>query len=118
MDGYALNTSNIELARVEGLEITQRIAAGSIGASLKPGSCARIFTGAPIPEGANAVAIQEICRVENNRIFFDQDLCVNENIRPRGNDITTGSTILHDGTLLHAAHLGLAASVGIAELDV
>ena len=118
MDGYAINTNDIGRASTEGLQITQRIPAGSTGETLQPGSCARIFTGAPIPEGANAVAIQEICRVENNRIFFDQTLCNAENIRPRGNDITTGSTILHDGTLLQAAHLGLAASVGIAEVDV
>ena len=118
MDGYALNTNDSERARTEGLEITQRIPAGSIGTALQPGTCARIFTGAPIPEDANAVAIQEICRVDNNRIFFDRELCNAENIRPRGNDIKTGSTILHDGTLLQAAHLGLAASVGIAEIDV
>ncbi len=118
MDGYALNTDDIERAGTEGLEITQRIPAGSSGVKLQAGCCARIFTGAPVPEGANAVAIQEICRVENKRIFFDRDLCIGENIRPRGNDIKSGSTLLHDGTLLQAAHLGLAASVGIADVDV
>ena len=118
MDGYALNTRDLALARTSGLNITQRIAAGSHGSALEPGSCARIFTGAPIPDGANSVAIQESCRIEDDRLLLEQDLEARENIRPRGNDIAAGDTVLERGTLLRAAHLGLAASVGIASVHV
>ncbi len=118
MDGYTLHTRDLGLAQTTGLAITQRIAAGSTGTALEPGSCARIFTGAPVPQGANTVAIQEVCRIENNRLFLDQDLHEQENIRPRGNDIATGDTILERGSLLRAAQLGLAASVGVNSVDV
>jgi molybdopterin molybdotransferase len=118
MDGYALHTRDMELARTTGLTITQRIPAGSSGTAVEPGCCARIFTGAPVPEGANTVAIQEVCRIENNRLFLDQDMQEQENIRPRGNDITAGDTILERGTRMRAAQLGLAASVGVDVLDV
>lgn len=118
MDGYALNASDAALARTEGLEITQRIPAGSMGTRLTSKTCARIFTGAPVPEDANAVVIQEICRVENNRLFFDQAVSVGENIRPRGNDISEGACILKAGTVIGAAHTGLIASVGLADVPV
>jgi len=118
MDGYALHTRDLEAARTGGLPISQRIAAGCVGAPLSPGTCARIFTGAPVPAGANAVAIQEVCRIENDRLFLDEDLRDGENIRPRGNDISAGETLLEHGTLLHAAQLGLAASVGSAGVEV
>jgi molybdopterin molybdotransferase len=118
MDGYALNTRDLTLARTSGLQISQRIAAGSTGGTLEPGCCARIFTGAPVPDGADSVAIQEVCRIEDNRLFLHQDLQPQENIRPRGNDIAAGDIILEPGTLLHAAPLGLAASVGIASVNI
>lgn len=118
MDGYVLHTRDVGLAAQSGLAITQRIPAGSTGEKVEPGCCARIFTGAPIPEGANAVVIQEVCRVENDRLFFEQGLSEKENIRPRGNDIAVGTTVLEPGTVLRAAQLGLAASVGIDKVDV
>ncbi len=118
MDGYALHTRDLEIAQTTGLAITQRIPAGSTGTAVEPGCCARIFTGAPVPEGTNAVAIQEVCRIENNRLFLDQGLHEQENIRPRGNDIAAGDTILERGTQLLAAQLGLAASVGVDAVDV
>lgn len=119
MDGYALNTRDLAQARSSGLRITRRIAAGDSGGSaLEPGCCARIFTGAPLPDGADCVAIQEVCRVEQDRLFLDQDLQAQANIRPRGNDIAAGDIILERGTLLRPAQLGLAASVGIASVNV
>ncbi|MGB5541282.1 MAG: gephyrin-like molybdotransferase Glp [Gammaproteobacteria bacterium] len=118
MDGYALNTRDLALARSHGLKITQRIAAGGTGSPLEPGCCARIFTGAPVPDGANCVAIQEVCRVENDRLLLDHDLQEHANIRPRGNDIAAGAVILERGTQLRAAQLGLAASVGIASANI
>lgn len=118
MDGFALHTRDLAQARVIGLPVSQRIPAGRTGTPLTAGTCARIFTGAAIPEGANAVAIQEVCRMEGERLFLDQELRAQENIRPRGNDIAAGTVILEAGAVLRAAQLGLAASVGVAVLTV
>ena len=118
MDGYAVNSRDAALASSDGLEITGRIPAGCHGDPLQPGCTARIFTGAPLPEGADAVVIQEVCRVENNRMFFDQSISPGENIRPRGNDIAAGSHLLEPGTLLTPPRLGLVASVGMAGVTV
>ena len=118
MDGYAFSSSDMGRAQAEGLEITQRIPAGTTGTPLQPGSAARIFTGAPVPEGVDTVAMQEICRIENNRMVLEKPVAAGANIRPRGNDIGTGDTILESGSVLRAAQLGLAASVGVGSVDV
>lgn len=118
MDGYAFSSSDMERAQAEGLEITQRIPAGTTGTPLQPGSAARIFTGAPVPEGVDTVAMQEICRIENKRMVLEKPVTAGANIRPRGNDIASGDTILESGSVLRAAQLGLAASVGVGSVDV
>ena len=118
MDGYALHSRDLERAQSEGLLIAQRIPAGSSGAELQAGSAARIFTGAPVPAGADTVVMQEVCRVEGDRVILEQAVVAGANIRPRGNDIRQGSTVLESGTRLQAAHLGLAASIGFGEVTV
>ena len=74
MDGYAFNSHDMERAQAKGLEITQRIPAGTTGTPLQSGSAARIFTGAPVPEGADTVTMQEICRIENNHMVLKKRL--------------------------------------------
>ena len=118
MDGYALHSHDFETARDAGLPVTQRITAGSVGEKLQPGCAARIFTGAPLPGGADSVVMQELCRVADDRVWIETVATAGANIRPRGNDIAAGSTVLARGTLLQAAHLGLAASVGIGTVEV
>lgn len=118
MDGYALRGSDIDTAQGAGLAIVQRIPAGQVGTPLPAGCAARIFTGAPLPEGADTVAMQEHCRVDNDRLYLERAIAPGANVRPRGNDISAGNTVLEAGTLLRAAHLGLAASVGVAGVDV
>jgi molybdopterin molybdotransferase len=118
MDGYALHSRDFETARNTGLPVTQRITAGSVGEKLQPGFAARIFTGATLPEGADSVVMQELCRVANDRVRIETAATAGANIRPRGNDIAAGSIVLARGTLLQAAHLGLAASVGIGNVEV
>jgi molybdopterin molybdotransferase len=118
MDGYALHSRDFEAARDTGLPVTRRITAGSAGEKLQPGCAARIFTGAPLPEGADSVVMQELCRVAGERVWIETTAAAGANIRPRGNDIAAGSTVLARGTLLQAAHLGLAASVGIGTVEV
>ncbi|MFL2856035.1 MAG: molybdopterin molybdenumtransferase MoeA, partial [Pseudohongiellaceae bacterium] len=93
MDGYAVRT--IDLADEQTLlTVTQRIAAGEIGSSLAVGEAARIFTGAPIPEGADAVVVQENCEAENNSVKVLQNPARGENLRETGEDIKAGATLL------------------------
>ena len=121
MDGYAVRTSDFKTG-VTRLRIGQRIAAGHIGQPLEPGTAARIFTGAMIPEGADAVVMQEMCeaqKTDSGEFVTIRHLPQpGEWIRRIGEDIREGSIILKPGTRLYGPHLGLAASVGIAALPV
>lgn len=118
MDGYAFNTSDLNLQGDTILPVSQRIAAGEAGVRLTPGTAARIFTGAPIPEAANAVIMQEQVELENNHIRFQRNVEAGNNIRPQGNDIQAGQIILQKGNRLRAQDIGLAASVGLQTLPV
>ncbi|MCU7812310.1 MAG: molybdopterin molybdenumtransferase MoeA, partial [Candidatus Thiodiazotropha sp. (ex Notomyrtea botanica)] len=70
MDGYAINTR--DLVKLESLRVAQRIPAGAAGSELQPGTAARIFTGAPVPPGADAVVMQEVCTVEGDQVSVTQ----------------------------------------------
>lgn len=119
MDGYALHSTDIATALEHGLPISQRITAGTAPAPLQPGTCARIFTGAPLPEGADTVEMQENTQLNSNALMqLLQPLTPGANVRPRGQDISAGSRVLEAGTRLRAQDLGLLASIGIAELTV
>ena len=118
MDGYAINTADLATSGATRLPLAQRIAAGDAEAVLQPGSAARIFTGAPIPAGADAVIMQEEVAAETDTIRFEQRPASGQNIRPRGNDIERGTTILQAGQRLRAQDIGLAASVGLGTLPV
>src|SRR5476649_1243402 len=117
MDGYAVRAADC-VGGAATLTVSQRIAAGHVGQPLLPGTAARIFTGALIPEGADAVVMQEQCEVVNNLVTIKHAPKVGEWIRRAGEDITHGSVILPAGTRLRSQELGLAASVGLAELPV
>jgi molybdopterin molybdotransferase len=117
MDGYAVRASDV--GRSGGrLRVAQRIPAGSAGEFLEPGTAARIFTGAPLPEGADAVCIQEVCEIAGDQVRVGTGVSPGENVRRAGEDIRAGSEVLAAGTRLGAQHLGLAASTGAAELSV
>ncbi|XOV87409.1 MAG: gephyrin-like molybdotransferase Glp [Pseudomonadota bacterium] len=117
MDGYAVNTRG--LARGARLPISDRIAAGAAGAALRAGTAARIFTGAPLPDGADAVVIQEDTTLaDDNTVIINEVPAPNENVRPAGQDIRRGTVILPQGRRLTPADVALAASVGNASLDV
>ncbi len=117
MDGYAVNTADLTSENVR-LPISQRIPAGAAGEQLQPGTAARIFTGAPVPPGADAVVIQEVCRQEGDAVIITQLPSAGANVRRAGEDTRVGQEILPPGTKLGPQHLGLAASVGIAEIPV
>jgi molybdopterin molybdotransferase len=122
MDGYAINLKEDQVNTPGGVsfEVTDRIPAGSTGNTLAPGCAARIFTGAPIPQGANTVIMQEECEASEdcNRIEIWRPLSLDENIRPMGNDIQANDVILRAGLQLKPQDVALAASVGVAELEV
>jgi len=116
MDGYALNTA--DLVNGSSLPVSQVIPAGKFPQPLQAGTAARIFTGAPIPSGANAVEMQENTQKENDRVTFLQKVKPGANIRHRGEDIENNSVVVKAGMILQAPHLGLLASVGIAKVPV
>ncbi len=117
MDGYALRSADLG-APGGRLRVAQRIAAGQLGRPLQPDEAARIFTGAPIPPGADAVVMQEQCRVEGTEVLVDHLPRAGEWIRPRGFDVRAGSVVLRHGQRLRPQDLGQAASVGVASLSV
>jgi len=117
MDGYAVRTADCASGETR-LRITQRIPAGAVGKALAPGTAARIFTGAPIPSGADAVVPQEQCTVDGDHVTIKHKPQPGDWIRRVGEDIRTGATILEGGTRLRAQEIGLAASVGLGDLPV
>jgi molybdopterin molybdotransferase len=117
MDGYAVRTHDCASGGAT-LRVTQRIPAGHVGAPLEPGTAARIFTGAMIPEGADAVVMQEQCELQGEHVIVRHIPQPGEWIRRTGEDIVAGSVILLAGTRLRPQELGLAASVGLATLPL
>ena len=118
MDGYALRCADVPQPGTV-LPVSQRIPAGRVGTPLQPGTAARIFTGAPVPEGADAVVMQEECSAEGDgHVRVQATPRAGQNIRLAGENITRGSVVLQAGARLTPAALGLAASIGVAELPV
>jgi molybdopterin molybdotransferase len=116
MDGYAVRLADLQAGKP--LHVKQRIMAGSVGKPLEPGSAARIFTGAPIPPGADAVVMQEQAAVEGDLVSIKGNPLPGEWIRYVGSDIRKGAEILPAGKRLLPQDTGLAASVGIKSLPV
>ena len=117
MDGYAVNSSDLHECG-DSLPVSQRIPAGCAAEPLQPGTAARIFTGAPVPAGADAVVMQEQCEAQGDSVIINTDVKTGSNIRLAGEDIGRDQVIINAGERLKPQHLGLAASVGVAELTV
>ena len=116
MDGYALRLADWT---GEPLVVSQRVFAGTAPEPLAAGTCARIFTGAPLPQGADCVQMQENAVVHaDQRVSFTEPLHKGDNIRPQGQETTVGETVLNAGTRLGPIELGLAASLGRDRLEV
>lgn len=119
MDGYAVRSADLDPAGAPvRLPVGQRIPAGRVGTPLAPGSAARIFTGAPIPPGADQVVIQEVCEVHGDDVELRAAPAPGANIRRAGEDLRAGACVLDAGIRLAPQHLGLAASVGLARLPM
>ncbi len=120
MDGYAVRTADTQVSGST-LKIAQRIPAGSMGTQLEPGTAARIFTGAPVPPGADAVVMQEDCAIpegSTDQVQVNIAPTSGQWIRRRGEDLTAGKTALTAGTFLRPQELGVAASAGLTHLNV
>jgi molybdopterin molybdotransferase len=117
MDGYALRVADV-VAPDTRLKVAQKIMAGAVGAALQPGTAARIFTGAPIPPGADAIVMQEFCATDGDSVVVKKVPKREEWIRRKGIDIAAGGRILVAGKRLLPQDTGLAASVGIKTLPV
>lgn len=117
MDGYAVRAADCTSGETR-LAVSQRIPAGSIPGPLVAGTAARIFTGAPIPPGADAVVMQEMCLSEGDHVVIRHKPKPGDWIRRVGEDIRAGGRILEAGVKLRPQDAGIAASVGIATLPV
>ncbi|NNM51940.1 MAG: molybdopterin molybdotransferase MoeA [Pseudomonadales bacterium] len=116
MDGYALHVNDYQPGK--SLLVSQRIAAGQVPEKLSPGTCARIFTGAPVPEGANAVVMQEQVEVDAVGVKFSVMPMEGMNIRAAGHDVARGQQVLQAGMRLGPLQVGLLASLGQAQVQV
>ena len=116
MDGYALNLADLHR---QPLKVSQKVYAGLAPDALLPGTCARIFTGAPLPPGANCVEMQENTEVlEDGSVRFLQPLKVGQNIRAQGQENRVGDILLRAGKRLGPFELAVAAGQGLAQLHV
>lgn len=117
MDGYAVHGADCALPDTT-LRVAQRIAAGQVGAALHHGEAARIFTGAPVPPGADAVIMQEDTSLDGDKVTIYKVPKPGQHIRRAGEDIRPGTDVLTPGTRLKGAELGLAASIGATQAMV
>ena len=116
MDGYAVRRA--EVAPGKKFRVAQKIMAGATGKPLEAGTAARIFTGAPIPQGADAIVMQELAAVEGDSVIFRKIPEAGEWVRLVGSDVKKGGEILPAGKRLLPQDTGLAASVGLKTLPV
>jgi molybdopterin molybdotransferase len=122
MDGYTLraaDTLTASLAAPARLRVSGRVAAGAIAERpLRPGEAFRIFTGAPLPEGADSVIPQEDVTVDGTTLLIPRRVQSAEFVRPRGEDMRAGDTVLQRGRALGPAEIGLLATLGRAQVSV
>ncbi len=119
VDGFAVSHRDLDPAAETRLGIVDRVAAGhSATRALAPGTAIRIFTGAPMPAGADTVFMQEDCRVEDGAVVVPPGLKLGANRRLAGEDIRAGAVALPAGRRLAPQHLALAAAIGLTAVDV
>ncbi|ETI58425.1 molybdopterin molybdotransferase MoeA [Marinomonas profundimaris] len=116
MDGYALACDDWQDSKP--FKISQRIPAGQKADALEPGTCARIFTGATIPNGADCVIMQEDAQQTGDTVIFTQQPFKGDNIRPKGQDMQAGQTVVKAGEKITPMHIGLLSSLGLTRITV
>ena len=117
MDGYAVRAADCASGAAR-LRVSQRVPAGTVPTPLEPGTAARIFTGAPIPPGADAIVMQEMTSAEEGAVVINHRPGAGDWVRLAGEDIRTGQEVLAEGTRLRPQETGLLASVGLAQVPV
>lgn len=118
MDGYALRADNAGVPNASLRLIGEQFAGNPQGLRVGSGECVRITTGAPLPEGADAVVMKEDTRIEGERIVVMHAIARDAHVRRAGVDVAVGDLLLHSGTRLTPVQAALAAAVGLAELPV
>ncbi len=119
VDGYAVASRDLPKTAEQAFAVTDRVAAGSsAGKPIEPGHAVRIFTGAPMPEGADTVFMQEDVRVEGGKVVVPAGLKPGANVRPAGEDIALGHPALKAGQRLRPQDIALAAAFGLTGIDV
>lgn len=117
MDGYAFNYTGW---KQQALPVVGEMAAGATAPmTVTAGQAVRIFTGAPIPAGADTVVMQEKVRIDNNQlIILDEEIQAGANVRAAGSEIRSGALALTKGSLLTPAAIGFLAGIGLGEVEV
>lgn len=119
VDGYAVRFADLAAGRATTLPVTGRAAAGHpLGRAVGEGEAIRIFTGAPMPEGADTVLMQEDCRADDGAVTMPPGIKRGANRRKRGEDVGAGATVLEPGCRLRPQEVGLAAALGRTDLRV
>jgi molybdopterin molybdotransferase len=118
VDGYALRHADLAAGAGTLLPVIGRAPAGAVPPALRPGSAMRVFTGAPMPAGADTVMMQEDARVEDGAVLLPPGLKRGANCRPAGEDVAAGAVALRAGTVLGPAEIGLAAALGLPGVAV
>jgi molybdopterin molybdotransferase len=118
VDGYAFRHADLAAEGETRLRIAGRLQAGQAAGAVAPGTAIRIFTGAPMPEGADTVMMQEDAREEAGAVVLPPGLKRGANCRPAGEDVALGEAALEEGRRLTAPDIGMAAALGLASLPV
>lgn len=119
VDGYAVRHADLNAEADTRLEVSGRLMAGRVAdVAVKAGEAIRIFTGAPMPAGADTVFMQEDVTVEGNIVTVPKGLKLGANRRLAGEDVPKGDVVLSAGTVLEPQHVALAAALGITSFDV
>ncbi len=117
MDGYAVQSRDVAPGAVL-MQIGESQAGAGFSGTVGPGQCIRIFTGAPLPEGADAVVMQEVTSADGNRITFEKMVLPGQNVRPLGQDFLRGAGLATPGTALSPAHIALIAAGNVPEVKL
>jgi len=119
VDGYAVSSRDLPQGEAQSFAVTGRVqAGGSAHAPVKPGEAMRIFTGAPMPDGADTVFMQEDVRLDGGKVVLPAGLKPGANVRPAGEDIASGHAALPAGQRLRPQDIALAAAFGLTQLGV
>src|SRR6185295_4373282 len=119
VDGYAVSSRDLPQKEEQAFPVTGRVqAGGSSNAPVMPGQAMRIFTGAPMPAGADTVFMQEDVRVEGGKVLLPAGLKAGANVRPAGEDIPLGQAALKAGQRLRPQDVALIAAFGLTQVDV